>query len=79
MASKKLQNNIDSGLWAYYGHPNDDYIASVYPLENDIGFTIAFHKGEMPEFAGESFETLDELEARMRELEPDMRKWKVRA
>lgn len=79
MISKRLQNNIDSGLWAHYGHPNDDYIAAVGPSQESGDFIMTFHHGEMPAFNGETFKTLDELETHMRELEPDMRKWRTKA
>ncbi len=78
MISKRLRNNIDGGLWARYGHPDDDYIAAVGPSQENDGYIITFHHGEMPAFSCEQFATLGALETTMRKFEPDMRKWRIR-
>lgn len=76
MTSKKIENNIDTGLWSYY---SDDHVAVASHQQPDIDqdgvFVISYHHGEMPAFNSEQFATLDELEAKMRELQPDLRKW----
>ena len=84
MASKKVEQNVNSGsgMWAYYGHPDDNYIAAVSeetdPNTGAREFVISYHHGEMPAFSSEGYETLDALEAQMRKLEPDLRKWRTR-
>ena len=40
--------------------------------------SITYHHDEMPAFDSETFETLAELEAVMRKLEPDLRKWRAK-
>jgi hypothetical protein len=83
MASKKVRDNVslDSGMWAYYGHPDDDYTANaegfINPETGERGFVISYHHGEMPAFNSEGFDTLDDLEAAMRKVEPDLRKWRT--
>jgi hypothetical protein len=81
MASKKVKDNVGSGLWADYGHPDDNYIASASevldPESGERGYAISYHHGEMPAFNADEFETLDELEAAMRKLQPDLRKWRT--
>jgi UDP-N-acetylglucosamine 2-epimerase len=73
MTSKKLKQNIDTGLWARNQHGT---IASVFQdLDLDHSYRLNFHQGQMPAHKSVTFESLDELEAAMREFEPDMRKW----
>ena len=76
--SKKVKNNIDTGLWASYGHPDDNYIAAVIRQPETSDYLLAYHHGEMPAFDSETFETLAELETVMRRLEPDLRKWRTK-
>ena len=83
MASKKVENlkgSGDAGIWACYGYPEDNYIAAVSyhdpDYDTDGMYVITFHCGEMPAFDSEVFATAETCEARMRELEPDLRKWK---
>jgi len=77
MVSKKLKDNIHgAGLWAEYGHPQDDYIAAVRDDLESNCYVISFHKGRMPAFNSKTIATLEELETEMRKVQPDMRKWK---
>ncbi len=79
MTSKKLTENLDRGLWAYYGHPDADYEAAAAAVDTDTGtvYMLTMHHGCMPAFSTQEFATIDELEAAMRELEPDLRKWRL--
>jgi len=78
-AIKKLEQN--ESIWFEYGHPADDYIASVnaerytFP-DGDSSYIISYHKGEMPAFGGESYSSIEELAKAALELQPDLRKWK---
>ncbi|RMG91164.1 MAG: hypothetical protein D6706_18470 [Chloroflexi bacterium] len=80
MVSQKLAKNVDRGLWVEYGAPEDSYSAAVCEVQDVDGVTyvISFHKGDMPAFKSESYDSLEALEKRMREIEPDMCKWRVR-
>ena len=74
MTSKKITNHIDTGL---YCENANGIIASAF---DDIGgeggrYILNYHRGEMRAFAGDRYDTLDELETSMREFEPDLRKW----
>ena len=74
-AIKKLQQ----GVWFYYGHPNDGYIASA-AIDRDwhtgeMVNGISYHKGEMPAFDGERFDTAEELAQQCLRLQPDLRRW----
>ena len=79
MATKRVTDNLDRGMWADYGHPEDGYFAAVGRTEarDEEPYFISYHKGAMPAFDGEVFATVDELEAAMREIEPDLRKWRL--
>ena len=73
MTSKKVKNAMGyGGLWVEYG---DGYSASVDQNMDDGLYYISYHKGEMPAFNTEVVKTLDELETKMRKVEPDLRKW----
>lgn len=85
--SKRVSENLDAGLWTEYG---DGYLASVwYDLgavaqdeaeldDLELGaYVIQYHKSGMPPFNGKRFHNLGELIGAMREIQPDMRKWKV--
>ena len=79
MASKKIDQNIEQGLWANHGHPDDDYVARAgfTDIVDEQPYFISFHQGEMPAFNGWLFSTEDELEKGMRKLQPDLRKWRL--
>jgi len=77
MASTKIQNNIDTGLWTEYG---DGYIAHatvVYDENGNEYGRLSYHKGRMPSHEREDFSNLDDLETAMRKVEPDLRKWRT--
>jgi len=78
--SKKIKDYIDTGLWTKYGHPDDDYVATACsrPTRANNKYSIGYHHGSLPAFKTETFETLAELEAAMRKLEPDLRKWRAK-
>ena len=75
--SKKVRDNIDRGLWTYYGCPEDGYSAAVGFVYRDWEkvYLLACYKEEMPAFQWEEFTSLDALEMAMRKVQPDMRKW----
>jgi hypothetical protein len=79
MANKKVQDNIDTGLWA---EDSNGIIASAWwdlgGTEDGGQYILNYHKGQMPAFGGQRYQTLDALEIAMREFEPDMRKWHVK-
>ena len=79
MASKKIEDNIDMGLWVDYGN---GYRAAVWfdlgGYEDGGSYVLQYHKGRFPPFKAERFETEDELEAAMRQVEPDLRRWNTR-
>jgi len=81
MSTTKVRTNIDRGLYADYGAPEDDYIAYVgwAPPDHDQDeyFYISYHHGEMPAHHVETFTTIEDLIAAMRKVEPDLRKWKL--
>ena len=72
--SKRIRDNIDRGLWSNYG---SGYMAAIG--ENDPedggGYYISYHKSAMPAFNVETVGTLEALILKMREVEPDLRKW----
>ena len=72
--TRRVQDNLDRGLWAEYG--SGEYIASAG--ENGHGeYVLAFHRAGMPAHKSQSFASLDALIAAMREVEPDLRKWRL--
>ena len=77
--SRKVEINIDSGLWVPYGHPTDGYSASVSRIMDDETgkdiYTINYYQHAMPALNSQAFDTLPALIARMREVEPDLRRW----
>jgi hypothetical protein len=75
--SKRVSDNLDRGLWAEYG---DGYIASAYESEDEASkmwYVLSCHKGQMPAFDADAFETIQALIQAMRKVEPDLRKWKL--
>lgn len=77
MASKKLAQNVDTGLWF---ENERGIIASAWDNTGGEGgrYILNYHKGRMPAFSWERFYTLVELELAMRKFEPDLRKWHTR-
>jgi len=74
---KRVVDNLEFGLEATYGHPDDRYHACAW---RDIGqidgeYLLCFYKGEMPAHKTEQFDTVEELVKAMREVQPDLRKW----
>lgn len=73
MASKKIAQNIDLGMWARNRH---GIIGSAFEdLEPEHLYRLNFHPEEMPAHRSQTFSTLEELETAMRQFEPDLRKW----
>ena len=79
MATKRIQKfvSFDSGMQYTFPSGNIAYVSS---LDADYGttarFSITFHQGEyMPSYKSESFDTIELLAARMKELSGDLRKW----
>jgi hypothetical protein len=71
--SRKVVDNLDYGLWTYY---HGSRIAKAY--SDGRLYTLAFHDGQMPAFKTIEFDTVEALIVAMREVEPDLRRWKVR-
>jgi hypothetical protein len=71
--SKRVRDNLDRGLWAEYG---GDYIAAVGE-DGDGEYNLSFHRAGMPAHKSQSFASLDALIAAMREVEPDLRRWRL--
>jgi len=71
MASRKIERNIDSGLWF---ETKDGKVAVAYQYE-DGSLGINWYDGQRPAFAWVPCEDLDDLEAEMRLIQPDLRKW----
>ena len=61
--------------WFEYGHPNDNYIASIGVEGNSAWLSL--HKGLMPPFSVKSG-TLEEMVEKALDLQPDLRRWKVK-
>ncbi len=77
-ATKKLEQS--EFVWFEYGYGSDNYIASVAANQVEMDGkhnTITFHKGQMPAFNGENFDTVEALAAKCLELQPDLRKWRT--
>ena len=75
--SKRIEDNLDRGLWTAYG---DGYIASAYGVEDDDGAPhciVSYHVAGMPAHKIETFRTVQALIQTMRKIEPDLRKWKL--
>jgi len=79
--TRKVADNVERGLWAEYGAAEDNYIAAAgmqHPDHDSDGYYyITYHHGRMPAFDTETFDTIPQLIAAMRKLEPDLRKWKL--
>jgi hypothetical protein len=75
--SSRIEDNIGRGLWAEYG---DGYVASAYESEDEDGklwYVLSYHKGQMPSFDAQAFETIQALTLAMRKIQPDVRRWKL--
>jgi len=74
--TKRVADNVGRGLWIEYG---GGYVAVAGQIDDGDGvrYVLNFHHGEMPAFKHETFDTIDELIAAMRKVEPDLRKWRV--
>jgi len=72
-------SDIRAGLWAEYGHPDDQYTANVFGPEPDFDlpgqWRISFHQGDMPAFETQHFDEADSLRAAMRRIQPDPSAW----
>jgi hypothetical protein len=77
--SKKLHTiePDEPGLTTNY---NGDYTANAFAIQDQetgkVSFVLNLHKGVMPAFDGRTFQTREELEAAMRQVQPDMRRWR---
>lgn len=74
--SKRVEDNLDRGLWAEYG---SGYSASVYESEDydEDRYVISYHKDDMPPFNAEAFGTIEALILAMRKVEPKLSKWRL--
>lgn len=74
--SKRVEDNLDRGLWCEYG---DGYTASVYESEDydEDHYVISYHKEDMPAFDAEAFGTIEALILAMRKVEPKISRWKL--
>jgi hypothetical protein len=75
--SSRIEDNIGRGLWAEYG---DGYVASAYESEDEDGklwYVLSYHKGQMPSFDAQAFETIQALTLAMRKIQPDVRRWRL--
>lgn len=50
-------------MYAKYGHPEDDYIVTLYQGQERDRFALSFHHGEMPAFDYRTFDTLAETKS----------------
>jgi len=76
--SKRITDNLDRGLWCNYaGH----YIASAAESQDfetgETAYWLSYHAGKMPAFKSECFGAITDLIAAMRNVEPDLRKWRL--
>jgi len=74
--TRRVMKNLERGLYAEYG----GYVAVAGQIDDGDGvrYVLDFHRGEeMPTFRTETFDTIDELIAAMREVESDLRKWRL--
>jgi hypothetical protein len=67
--TKRVQDNLDRGLWANAG----TRVAVV--SANDGEYMLSFRAEIALYNTSQSFVTIDELIAAMREVEPDLRRW----
>lgn len=77
VSSKRVENNIEGGL--YFDDGNTIFAASER-LDVDgcaDGYSISYHRGEMPAWRIEPYATLRTLIAAMRQIRSDLRKWKL--
>jgi len=76
MTSKRILDNLDTGLWAAYG---DGCIAAAWfdlgAWDEGGSYILQYYKEGFPPFNADSFQTADELETAMRAVQPDLRRW----
>ena len=75
-----ITEKLDRGMWcAYAGH----YVASASEYRDEetgrVKYVISYHDGDMPAFNSETFGSVAAIIAAMREVQPDLRKWKKTA
>ena len=73
----------EARLAAAINHPGVATLFEAGEAEIDtddgIAFVLSLHRGEMPPFKSATFETVPALIRAMREIEPDLRRWKLQA
>ena len=78
--SKKVADNVEPGLWVDYGGWADKYracaTAHIDPDTGSLYYCVALYQGEMPVFREDRYPSLATLIARMRQIQPDLRKWR---
>lgn len=74
--TRRVEDNIERGLWAEYG--GGGCIATAGE-DGDGRYVLAYHLTDARRHGVEPqmFASLDELIAAMREVEPDLRKWRL--
>ena len=81
--SKRVKDNLDRGLWAEYGVPEDGYIARACKADTNLWandpphFMLFYFKEALPAFNREDFYDYGELIVAMRKVETDLRKWRL--
>lgn len=76
-ARTRIANGIGQGFWTEY---RPGYIASAWETDTDAGieYGLSLHRGENPAFEIRNLSDIDSLIVNMREVQPDLRKWKLR-
>ncbi len=84
LTNKRVARNIEFGLYWNFGK---HYVAVAKEVDADadsehcFAYTLSFSDEEMPEvpaFHIIKVDTLPELIAEMRKIEPDLRKWRLK-
>jgi len=75
--TRRVMKNLGRGLWVRYGGDCVAVAGQIDDGDGDLRYILDFHRGEMPAFKHEIFNTIDQLIAAMRKIEPDLRKWRL--
>lgn len=72
--AKRIEANLERGLWADF---RTSRLYSAVVRQSARRYEMAFRTPGIQEHGTEEFETIDDLIEAMREVEPDLRKWRL--
>jgi len=72
----RIEKHIERGFWTRYGAPENGYYAFADAALFG-GYVIRHYAGHGVCFQSRSYDSTSDLETAMREIEPDLRRWRL--